>query len=63
MVAAIVQWSNGSRHVQPLPASPEGEERDVDVSEALPFRGGLGGAAIASPRNHLNSISSDVSES
>jgi hypothetical protein len=59
MVAAIVQWSNGSRHVQPLPASPEGEERDVDVSEALPFRGGLGGAAA----NHLNSISSDVSES
>jgi hypothetical protein len=31
----------------PLPTSPEGEESDVDDSEALPFRGGLGGAAIS----------------
>jgi hypothetical protein len=33
--------------VQPLPTSPKGEESDVDDSEALPFRGGLGGAAAA----------------
>jgi N-acetylmuramoyl-L-alanine amidase len=30
---------------KPLPTSPKGEESDVDVSEALPSRGGLGGAA------------------
>jgi hypothetical protein len=32
--------------VGPLPTSPEGEESDVDDRDALPFRGGLGGAAI-----------------
>jgi hypothetical protein len=40
----------------PLPTSPEGEESDVDDSEALPFRGGLGGAAIVVARSSLRAI-------
>jgi hypothetical protein len=41
--------------VGPRPTSPEGEECDVDDSEALPFRGGLGGAAICRRCGRLRS--------